>query len=60
MMVINLLKNYYSVFPYVNLTSCFTLLLELLIYFMIWQGAKEYEDLVARVNLVVQSIERIA
>ncbi len=53
MMVINLLKNYYSVFPYVNLTSCFTLLLELLIYFMIWQGAKEYEKN-TRLSLIQQ------
>lgn len=53
MMIINLLRNYYSVFPYVNLTSCFTLLLELLIYFMIWQGAKEYEKN-TRLSLIQQ------
>lgn len=39
---ITLLKEYSSVFPYVNLVGCFTLLLELFIYYMIWQSAKEY------------------
>ncbi|MEY8390385.1 GHKL domain-containing protein [Lachnospiraceae bacterium 45-W7] len=53
MTVITLLKNYYSVFPYATLTSCFTLLLELLIYFMIWQGAKEYEKNI-RLSLIQQ------
>ncbi len=39
---ITLLKSYSSVFPYVNLVGFFTLALELCIYFMIWQSAKEY------------------
>lgn len=42
MISITLLKEYSGVFPYVNLVGCCTLLLELLIYYMIWQSTKEY------------------
>lgn len=42
MMSITLLKEYASVFPYVNHVGCFTLLLELIIYYMIWQSTSEY------------------
>lgn len=42
MMSITLLKQYSAVFPHVYLVGCFTLILELLIYFMIWQSAGEY------------------
>lgn len=42
MISITLLKEYSDVFPYINLVGCCTLLLELFIYFMIWQSTKEY------------------
>lgn len=42
MVSITLLKEYMGVFPYVNLVRCFTFVLELLIYYMIWQSTKEY------------------
>lgn len=42
MLAISLLKKYYYVFPYVDIVGCFTLLLELLIYYMIWQSTKVY------------------
>lgn len=43
MMSITLLKEYSAVFPHVNLVGCFTLFLELLIYYMIWQSTGEYK-----------------
>lgn len=42
MMSITLLKEYSTVFPHLYLVGCFTLILELLIYYMIWQSTKEY------------------
>lgn len=42
MTVITLLKNYYSVVPYVDLIGFFTMMIELLIYYMIWQSTTEY------------------
>lgn len=42
MMSITMLKEYSAVFPYLHLVGCFTLILELLIYYMIWQSAGAY------------------
>lgn len=42
MTVITLLKNYYGVVPYVDLIGFFTMMIEILIYYMIWQGTTEY------------------
>lgn len=39
---LTLLKGYYLVIPYVDLIGSFTLLIELLIYYMIWQSTTEY------------------
>lgn len=42
MTTITLLKNYYVVVPHIDLIGSFTLLIELLIYYMIWQSTTEY------------------
>lgn len=42
MVTISSLKEYSNVFPYVNLVGCFTLILELLIYYTVWQITREY------------------
>ncbi len=42
MTVITLLKSYYDVVPYVDLIGFFTMMIELLIYYMIWQSTTEY------------------
>ena len=42
MAAISALKEYSGIFPYVNLIGCFTLILELLIYFTICQSTRAY------------------
>lgn len=42
MAAISTLKEYAGVFPHVSLIGCFTLILELLIYYMIWQSTGAY------------------
>ncbi len=53
MISIYLLKGYRGIFPYIDLTGCLTLLLELLIYYMIWQSTKEYAKNI-RLELIQQ------
>ena len=42
MVEISALKQYFGIFPYVSLIGCFTLILELLIYFTVWQSTGAY------------------